>query len=397
MATSSSWIKFAVVLFALPVFWGTSVECSSRGEIGPELKVDSSTKDQLFRPPNEAEIADFEAWVAREGKSYLEKKAALEQIADKPTVDASSSTVRDSSYVGSTYIVVDQNGHGQFSTVQSAIDSIPKDQTRTTPITIQVNPGTYHEKVIIAKNLPYLTIQGGGRGNTLIVNAETKGEAGSDIADATVAISAPNFVARNITFQNSSPAPPSGAVGQQATAVYVSGDMAAFYGVGFLGAQDTLYDHSGRHVYSECFIEGSIDFIYGDARSYFKNTQLNVIPTATGSLTAQKRMSAAEDTGFSFVDCTVTGNGQVYLGRAWGPYSRTVFIQTWMADIIIPAGWMDWNDPTRDATVYYGEYDCYGPGSSTSGRVSWAHELTAEQAAPFMDLSFVDGEYWAFG
>lgn len=74
----------------------------------------------------------------------------------------------------------------------------------------------------------------------------------------------------DVYAQNSAPAPPSGAVGQQATAVYVAGDMVAFYGCGFVGAQDTLYDHSGRHYFEECYIEGSIDFIYGDGRSFYK-------------------------------------------------------------------------------------------------------------------------------
>lgn len=59
----------------------------------------------------------------------------------------------------------------------------------------------FSEKIVVPKNLPYLTIQGGGRWNTLIDHAETNAQAGTDIADATAAISAPNFIARNITFQ----------------------------------------------------------------------------------------------------------------------------------------------------------------------------------------------------
>ena len=70
-------------------------------------------------------------------------------------------------------------------------------------------------------------------------------------------------------MQNTAPPPPGGAVGRQAVALRISGDCAAFYNVNFYGAQDTLYDHKGRHYFFRCFIEGSIDTIFGDARSLF--------------------------------------------------------------------------------------------------------------------------------
>ncbi|CAM6109277.1 unnamed protein product [Calypogeia fissa] len=397
MSIRSFCIDFSLLFVALSLP-ALSIECS-RAEIKRELKF-KSHKHPLFRPPNAVEIADFGAWVSREGQRAQLKELARTQQKAKSKVEGGSSSAigGDKSYASiqsiQMYIVVDQSGNGQFTKVQDAIDSITPDETRTERITIQINPGYYNEKIVVPKNLPYLTIQGGGRLNTLVDHAETSEQAGSDIADATVAISAPNFIARNITFQNSAPAPPSGAVGQQATAVCVAGDMAAFYGCGIVGAQDTLYDHSGRHYFEECFIQGSIDFIYGDGKSLYKDSQLNVIPTMTGSLTAQKRMNSSEDTGFSFVDCAVAGAGRVYLGRAWGTYSRVVFAQTWLADILIPAGWDDWSDPARDSTVYYGEYNCFGPGSNSGGRVGWSHQLSYQEAAPFLDLSFVDGEYW---
>jgi len=53
-------------------------------------------------------------------------------------------------------------------------------------------------------------------------------------------------------------------------ALRVTGDQAAFYGCGFYGAQDTLNDDSGRHYFKECFIQGSIDFIFGNARSLYE-------------------------------------------------------------------------------------------------------------------------------
>lgn len=44
--------------------------------------------------------------------------------------------------------------------------------------------------------------------------------------------------------------------------------------------------------------------------------------------------------------------------------------------------------------VYYGEYECSGPGANLSGRVSWARILTAEEAKPFIGTYFIDGDTW---
>lgn len=70
-----------------------------------------------------------------------------------------------------------------------------------------------------------------------------------------------------------------------------------------------------------------------------------------GALTAQNRMSLLEDTGFSFVNCRVTGSGALYLGRAWGTFSRVIFAYTYMDNIIVPRGWHNWGDPYREMYV----------------------------------------------
>lgn len=69
------------------------------------------------------------------------------------------------------------------------------------------------------------------------------------------------------------PPPDPGEVGAQAVALRISSDQVAFYSCGIYGAQDTLNDDHGRHYYKNCFIEGSIDFIFGNARSLFEVTQ----------------------------------------------------------------------------------------------------------------------------
>ena len=67
-----------------------------------------------------------------------------------------------------------------------------------------------------------------------------------------------------------------------------------------------------------------------------------------GAVTAHGRATSDDNTGFTFVNCSIGGNGRIWLGRAWRPYSRVVFAFTTMSDIIAPEGWNDFNDPTRD-------------------------------------------------
>lgn len=89
-----------------------------------------------------------------------------------------------------------------------------------------------------------------------------------------------------------------------------------------------------------------------------QNCEIHEIATQayiSGSLTAQKRSSPDENTGFVFINCLITGigTGQVFLGRAWGPYSRVVYIYTYMDDVILPEGWQDWSNPSRERLVSF--------------------------------------------
>ncbi|KAM0867210.1 hypothetical protein ACQ4PT_042138 [Festuca glaucescens] len=275
--------------------------------------------------------------------------------------------------LSTSVLCVDQSGCCNFTTVQGAIDSIPKNSTKRT--ILWINKGTYIEKVTVRK--PNITFQGQGYGPS-------------------------GFIAKNITFKNSAPTPKPGDIGAPAVAIRLSGDQAAFWGCGFFGAQDTLFDADGRHYFKDCFIEGSVDFIWGNARSLFENCILNCIegeqPTrneiVNAAITAQARDFVTNNTGFSFVNCTIKGDSQILLGRAYRPYSRVVFAHTYMTSIVAPEGWSDWGNPSNDRTVFYGEYMCTGEGANHSGRVPYTVNLSDEQVKPYLNTSYVDGENW---
>lgn len=59
-------------------------------------------------------------------------------------------------------------------------------------------------------------------------------------------------------------------MGHQAVAMRISGDMAAFYNCQFYAHQDTLYDHKGRHYFKNCHVSGTVDFVFGNGRSFYE-------------------------------------------------------------------------------------------------------------------------------
>ncbi|CAI0469821.1 unnamed protein product, partial [Linum tenue] len=201
-----------------------------------------------------------------------------------------------------------------------------------------------------------------------------------------------------VTLQNTAPHV-IGSRGGQGVAIRVSGTKAAFYNCSFYGNQDTLYDHKGLHYFNSCFIQGSVDFIFGSGTSLYEvscwqNCGLRSTSKKVASITAQKRSSSSLANGFSFKNCSVTGSGRIYLGRAWGDYSRVVFSYTYMDQVVLPQGWNDWGKTERDRRVFYGEYKCSGPGADVTERVPWARILSDEEAQPFLGTYYVDGDEW---
>ncbi|TKY62557.1 pectinesterase 8 [Spatholobus suberectus] len=299
-----------------------------------------------------------------------------------------------------SYLCVDGKGCCNFTTVQAAVNAVPDFSAKRT--IIWINSGIYYEKVFVPKTKPNITFQGQGYTSTAIAWNDTALSANGTFYSGSVQVFASNFIAKNISFMNLAPIPSPGAVGAQAVAIRVSGDQSEFRGCGFFGAQDTLHDDKGRHYFKDCYIQGSIDFIFGNARSLYENCQIvsiaNPVPAGqrsiNGAVTAHGRVSMDENTGFAFVNSAIGGNGRIWLGRAWRPYSRVVFAFTTMSDIIAPEGWNDFNDPSRDQTIFYGEYNCSGPGANTNFRAPYVQKLSETQALAFLNTSFIDGDQW---
>ncbi|XP_020210209.1 pectinesterase QRT1-like [Cajanus cajan] len=313
--------------------------------------------------------------------------------------------------VGGRVIVVDQSGNGDSTTVQGAVDMVPHNNTQR--VKIFIYPGTYRERVHVPKSKPLISFIGKpnimGNGNALnsmdianailpiLTNSTKASDKASDgqefgtIRTATLWVQSDFFCATAITIQN---LVDKDADKRQAVALRVDGDKAVFYQVRLVGEQDTLLDNTGIHYFYQSYIQGSVDFIFGNAKSLFHECVLYSVAEFWGAIAAHHRDSADEDTGFSFVDCRITGTGSIFLGRAWGKYATTVYSYCDMDDIINPLGWSDWDNPSSQGSAMFGEYECSGKGSNRSERVEWSKALSIEEAWPFLGRDYIYGEEW---
>lgn len=124
-------------------------------------------------------------------------------------------------------------------------------------------------------------------------------------------------------------------------------------------------------------------------------------------ITAQGRGDPYQNTGISIHNCRimaapdlkpVLGSFKTYLGRPWQEYSRTVIMKSYLDDLVEPEGWSKWGDSDFAlTTLYYGEYQNFGPAGSTENRVKWAgyHNITGpDEAAQFTVASLISGRQW---
>ncbi|EIM81522.1 pectin lyase-like protein, partial [Stereum hirsutum FP-91666 SS1] len=166
--------------------------------------------------------------------------------------------------------------------------------------------------------------------------------------------------------------------GKQATALSAHNSHQGYYGCSMTSYQartsllDTLLANSGYQYYSNCYIEGAVDYIYGGASAWFGECIL--ASNGGGAITASSRDSTT-DASYYVIDSSdvVAANSsldlteKVYLGRPWREYARVVFQRSSLSDIINPAGWTTLADP---AEPIFEEYDNTGAGSDTSQRVT---------------------------
>ncbi len=295
-------------------------------------------------------------------------------------------------------IIVSRGGFGDYRSVQEAINAAP-DYSHKEVTTILIREGVYEEMVTIPHNKFRLRLVGEGAEKTVITYGKYAkalwpgrdfpvGTSGS----ATLYVHSSYVTFEDLTIENSAG---EGKEIAQAVALFTDGDFLFFHRCRLIGNQDTVYTYGRygkdggikRNYFLDCYIEGTTDFIFGPSIAYFEgctiHSKKNSYVTAASTLQGQKY-------GYVFKNCTLTASPRIdkcYLGRPWGAYAKTVFIDCELGSHILKEGWHDWEKPGKPDTKknsYYAEYGSRGPGAaSKKERVKWSYQLSAKKAAEY--------------
>ena len=252
--------------------------------------------------------------------------------------------------------VVAQDGSGDYTTVQAAIDAAPAN--RIAPWLIFVKNGEYEELVTIPQTKPFIHLIGQDKEKTIIkffINNGGSSDVGYEHStnnpasktygkQSVVQVNSTDFYTENITYFNRwGVEKQSGPMG---LAMSSRADRQAFNNCSFRSYQDTWYtdvrNASARQYVNNCLIEGAVDFYYGAGDNYIENSTFRL--AREGSVIVAPSHQAGTKWGYVMVNNTIDGKGgKNSLGRAWQNQPIAVWINTTLKTTLAPEGWNEWH------------------------------------------------------
>jgi pectinesterase len=287
--------------------------------------------------------------------------------------------------VADVNIMVRSDGSGDFRSVQAALDFLqPAVNTSLGHVVLHI-AGTFFERVHVYSNFTGgVTIIGDAPladDNWIVYNVSGSSPNTGTFNSWSVKVDAANVTFANVALANNA----SGynhEVAGQSVALHIAGDRFACFGCKLWGGQDTLFtgDAPLRSYFSNTYVNGSCDSIFGGSSSVFDDCSIDMDFTVTAH-------RGDGSTAYLFLGGTVESGQGTLLGRPWGENATVVFKQTDMGRGVEGPGWDDWSHGCTNHssswcnTVTFAEFNSTGPGADPSKRVWWSQQLTAEEAA----------------
>ena len=259
---------------------------------------------------------------------------------------------------------------------------------------IHLAPGVYRQKVVI--RTPDITVIGAGAGKTRIVyndyarKRDPEGFEYITFRTYTLAVCADRVTMKDLSIINDALQPE---IKGQEVALSVCATDFRMENCTLTSTQDTLFlgplppDLIERYegflpdelraggemtqVFTDCLIEGTVDFIFGCGQARFENCEIRSLVDArnVGYLAAPSH-SLQQTEGFVFRNCSLTcqegvAPGSIWLARPWRDYGMVRFENCECGSHIAPEGFDKWSGTDRDRTARFYETP------AKPGRVAW--------------------------
>jgi pectinesterase len=191
------------------------------------------------------------------------------------------------------YIVVAQDGSGDYKTITAAISSLPMfNYARTV---IYIKNGIYNEKFRIEQD--YITFRGESREKTIIKYTQLRTDwmANKDsVGPGVINIFADDIVIENLTIENTQPQ-----IGPHAFVIYGFGTRTILLNCSLIskgGDTVSLWDYkTGMYYHANCYFKGAVDFVCPRGWCFIRDSQFyEVLKTASiwhaGSYDASQKL-----------------------------------------------------------------------------------------------------------
>ncbi|KAH0286515.1 carbohydrate esterase family 8 protein, partial [Aureobasidium sp. EXF-3399] len=390
-----------------------SAASSSATPSSTVLSSSASTSSVLSSSASSSSISSSSVLSSSNSTSVSSTVSSISSVLTGSNTVSVSSSSSCATPTPSATLIVSQNATAcQYNNISAAIAALPNDSK---PYTIYIQAGVYNEQISITRNGKVTLI-----GETSFKNDYSQNQVKLQFSSGRLTSAGQNeqtpvinskktndnsgLALYNIDFVNTYPQTTNTA----ALAADFYGNNMAAYGCSFIGFQDTLLANKGVQVFSNCYVEGSVDFIWGFGTAYFYKS---VIASNTpGACVAAQGRTATTPAAYIFDSCLVTYTstygssfGQSYLGRPYSIYSTVVYKNSYLDKHINSAGWQVWSTGNpQTSNIFFGEYNNTGPGSWAPGAVRFANatNMTADQVAGYSlstwvgDTSFIDQAAW---
>lgn len=277
--------------------------------------------------------------------------------------------------------------------LQNIFDTAPRGSE------IHLDPGNYRQKVII--RTPGLRLIGCGADNTSIrwhdyaLKLDEQGREYNTFRTWTLAVCADDVHMEDLAIVNDALRPE---VKGQEVALSVLGDNFSMKNCLLRSTQDTLFcgplpqdlieRYDGflpdelrrggqlRQRFTDCRIEGTVDFIFGCGNALFENCEIRSLNDARNiGYAAAPAHALEQEKGFLFRNCRFTreegvADSSIWLARPWRDHGLAVFENCTYDTHINPLGFDKWNDTERDKTARFRETP------PVPGRVPWVNAFT---------------------